>query len=152
MPQLRSPEESDNAFDTVDDAVERFMSNGFQPHVRAADLLGDPIFADLASAADLPTSLTNVIRDPQQMLDALQQVSAANACNQLGLDASVRGRFPNIDNLCARLATLPNDQQVREVAGRVVTVANRVQSIFSGSQLQAFVCSNVALAVLSPDC
>ncbi|HJR71121.1 MAG TPA: hypothetical protein VKA43_13850 [Gammaproteobacteria bacterium] len=148
----QSQEDSDDAFDIADEAVEQFMSNGFQPQARAIDVLNDPIFTSLAASLDLPASLADTIRDPQHVLDALQSVTPASACVRVGLDNTVRSRFPGVDGLCDRIEALPDDVQVRAMAERVTTTTSRVLNMFTTSGLRDFMCGNIALAVLAPDC
>jgi len=148
----RAPEEADDAFDIADEAVERFLANGFQPQARAADIMADPIFADLATSLDLPEQLTSIIQDPQQIFAGIQQVTPSTACATLGIDASLRSQHPQLNNICNRIANLPSDQAVQNVAGTVSAVRNRVNSIWTASQLRSFICDNVTLALLAPGC
>lgn len=142
-------EDTDDAFDIVDDAVERFMSDGFQPNGSAARIMGDPIFSDLASSLDLPQQVRNMITDPQHIFNNVQQVSLANSCAKLGFDGAARGRFPEINKLCNRIEGLPNDQLVRNVAAYVNSTRNRVGAMYTAAQTKNFICDNVSLSIAS---
>ena len=148
----RSAEDADDAFDVADDAVERFMANAFQPQVRATDIMADPIFRDLAASVDLPEQVAMIIADPQQILGGLQSVTAANACSALGVDASLRSRFPDLNAICTRIAGLPSDGMLKTVGSNVSSIQNRVNDMYTATGLRNFVCNNVTLAALSPDC
>lgn len=148
----RAPEEADDAFDIADEAAEQFLANGFQPQARAADIMADPIFAQLATSLDLPAQLTSIIQDPQQIFAGIQQVTTADTCTTLGIDASLRSQHPQLNAVCGRIENLPADQTVQNVAGTVAAVRNRVNAMWTASQLRTFVCSNVTLAVFAPGC
>ena len=144
--------ESDDAFDVADNAVAEFMADGFQPTNRAAGVLADPIFQDLAQSLDLPQQLKTLIADPQQVFDSLKQVTKTTACASYGIDATLRSRHPVADDLCNRIEALPGDAEVRAVASRVYGTAVRVNSMLTGTGLRNFICNNVSLRVLFNDC
>jgi hypothetical protein len=122
-------EESDNAFDVAEEAVERFLEGGFQQQLRAGGILADPIFTDLASSLDLPQQVTSMISNPQQVLGRLQNFSTANACANLGVDEAIRAGFPNLASFCNMLAQLPADQNLKNVSQNVSTVLGVVTTV-----------------------
>jgi hypothetical protein len=148
---VRSAEESDDAFDIADEAVERFLANRFQPQTRATDLMADPIFRDLAASVDLPEQVASIINDPQQVFQGLRSMTSATACSTLGIDANVRARFAPIDGLCNQIASLPPDDMLKNLGSRLTTLQNAVNAIYTGSELRNFICSNVTLSLLT-DC
>lgn len=139
-------EEPDDAFDFADQAIDRFLANGFGAQVRAGDILGDPIFRDLAASIELPEQVMIVIQDPQQMLSGFRSMTAASTCGTLGLDSTIRGRFPVIDEGCTRISNLPGDQMLKGLGTSMSTLQNRVNLIFTGDQMRTFICNALPLA------
>lgn len=143
-----APEDDDNAFDLVDDAIERFVNGQFNRPTNAVTLFQDPVFTDLASSLELPSQIRDGIADPARVFEVLRPINAgniANTCNEMGFDANLRARFPNLDTQCLRLAQLPN-----YTAHKGMTA--RLGSMYTASGLRNFICSNVTLALLSPNC
>lgn len=129
-------EETDNAFDVADDAIERLLEGGLQPQARFGSVLSDPIFTDLAASLDLPAQLTTLISNPQQLLGRLQNLDGANACTSMGIDQTMRSTYPQLNNLCNSLAQLPADQLMKNmtenfsaVQSTVTTIRNSVNSL-----------------------
>lgn len=147
-----SAEEADDAFDLADQAVERFLANGFAAQLSAGDALSDPIFRDLAASVELPDQIAAVIQDPQQMLSGFRSMTPANTCTTLGFGAQVRGRFPAIDDGCDVIAGLPSDQMLKGLGTRMTTLQNRVNLIYTGAQTRDFICDNVTLKAFTPGC
>jgi len=78
----------------------------------------------------------------------LRPINAGNitgTCNTMGFDANLRARFPNLDTQCLRLGQLPN-----YTAHKAIT--SRLGSMYTASGIRNFICSNVTLAVLAPNC
>jgi hypothetical protein len=148
-------EDADDAFDIADAAMDRLMNGEFQPLESGSMFFADPVFQDLASTLEIPTPVADTIFDPERTFDALTtigQSNIANACNTMGISATSRARSPALANQCARFGLYPNVTTQWQVAEWVEQARNRVNLMYTASSLRAFMCSNIALAVFTPDC
>ena len=59
-------EDSDDAFDIADAAIEKMIAGDFQPVSSGSFLFADPVFQDLVSALDIPTPAGDTIFDPER--------------------------------------------------------------------------------------
>ena len=60
-------EDSDDAFDIADAAIEKLIAGDFQPVGSGSFLFADPVFQDLVSALDVPKPAADTIFDPERM-------------------------------------------------------------------------------------
>lgn len=148
-------EDADDAFDIADAAIEKLLAGDFQPVSSGPEMFSDPIFQDLIGALELPTPVTDTILDPERIFDALKiirQSEMANVCNTMGISASSVSRSPALSNQCARFGIYPNIQAQWDAAEFVRQARDRVNAMYTASGIRSFMCSNIALAVFSPDC
>ena len=148
-------EDSDDAFDIADAAIEKMIAGDFQPVSSGSLFFADPVFQELVSALEIPTPAVDTIFDPERTFEALTvigQSNIADACNTMGISASSRARSPALANQCARFGIYPNIQAQWDAAALVRQARDRVNQIYTASGLREFMCSNVALAVFSPNC
>jgi len=118
-------------------------------------MFSDPIFQELASSLDLPTPIANTILDPERLFEALKtirQSEIGNVCQTMGVSASSIARSPALSNQCARFGIYPNAQATWDAANLVRQARDRANQIYTASGMREFMCSNIALAVFSPDC
>jgi len=68
------------------------------------------------------------------------------------VSASAIARSPALSNQCARFGIYPNAQATWDAADFVRQARDRVNQIYTASGMRQFMCSNIALAVFSPEC
>jgi hypothetical protein len=149
------PEDADDAFDIADAAMDRLIDGEFQPLSSGSMIFADPVFQDLFSSLEIPTPVADTILDPEGVFESLTtigQSNIANACNTMGISASSRARSPALANQCARFGLYPNVTAQWEVAEWVQQARDRVNLMYTSSSLRTFMCSNIALAIFTPDC
>ena len=147
--------ETDDAFDIADAAIERMIEGDFQAPVNGAQLFNDGIFQDLVSALDVPGPVVDTINDPDRVygiLNTIGQSNVANTCQIMGISAANQARYPALANQCARFGIYPNINATLNMASYVGQVRGRVNQMYTASGLRGFMCSNIALAVFSPNC
>ena len=150
-----SVEGGEDSFDIADEAIERVISGDFLQPASGALLFSDGAFQDLVSALDVPAPVADTIADPDRIfsiLNTIGQSNIANTCDIMGITPANRARYPALANQCARFGIYPNINASLNSAAFVGQVRNRVNSIYTASGLRDFMCSNIALAVFSPQC
>lgn len=148
-------EDADDAFDIADAAIERLLGGDFQPIANGSVMFSDPIFQDLSSSLELPSPVADTILDPERVFEALKiirQSEMSTVCNTMGISASSVARSPALSNQCARFGVYPAAQLQWDAAGLVQQARDRVNQMYTASGIRSFMCSNIALAVFSPDC
>lgn len=149
-------EAGDDSFDIADAAMERLTNGEFTSVTSSGtQIFQDPTFQELAGALELPQPVLDTIADADRIFNATKTIGQSNiatACDDFGISAAVRARFPAIANQCARFGIYPNINATLDFPGRVSNVLNRVNAMYTASGLRNFVCGNVVLSVISSDC
>lgn len=148
-------EDEDDSFDIADAAIERMIDGDFQVGGNGARLFSDPVFQDLIASLDVPLPAVDTIVDPERIfgiLNTIGQSNIASTCDVMGISSDSRARFPALANQCARFGIYPNINNSLNAFDFVTQVRSRVNSMYTASGLRNFMCSNIALAIFTPDC
>ena len=148
-------EDADDAFDIADAAMESLIDGDFQTAGQGALLFSDPVFHDLIASLDVPLPLVDTINDPErvfEMFNTIGQSNIAATCDVMGITAGSRARSPALANQCARFGLYPNVDNSLNALDFISEVRGRVNSMYTASGIRDFMCSNIALAVFTPDC
>jgi hypothetical protein len=148
-------EDDDDSFDIADTAIDSLIDGNFQSGRQGALLFSDPIFQDLIASLDVPLPLVDTINDPErifEIFDTIGQSNIASTCDVMGITAESKARSPALNNQCARFGLYPNINNSLNALDFVADVRDRVNSMYTASGIRSFMCSNIALAVFSPDC
>ena len=148
-------EDADDSFDIADAAIESLIDGDFMVGNRGPMLFADPVFADLASALELPVPVLDTISDPERVFDILETIGQSNiaaTCDVMGITATSRARSPALENQCARFGIYPNINNALNSLDFIADVRVRVNSMYTASGLRDFMCSNIALGLVSPNC
>jgi hypothetical protein len=103
----------------------------------------------------VPLPALDTINDPERIFDIFQTIGQSNiasTCDVMGITAGSRARSPALANQCARFGLYPNSNNALDSLDFVADVRSRVNSMYTASGIRDFMCSNVALAVFTPDC
>lgn len=139
-------QDTDDAFDIADAAMERLIDGDFLQAQNGLMLFKDPVFQDLISSLEVPVPALDTINDPDRLLGIFKTIGQANiaaTCQTMGITAESRDRFPALANQCARFGIYPN-------IGRSLAAADRLTNVQSSlSSLRTWMCSNISLGLFS---
>lgn len=151
-------QDEDDSFDIADAAIDRLINGEFAPMTSGSlgtRIFQDGTFQELAGALDVPQPFRDTILDPERIFSAMRtigQSDMATVCDDFGINAAVRARFPAIENQCDRFAIYPSISNTLEFPDRVSEVRTRVFQMYTQSALHDFICENVSLSVLFNEC
>lgn len=139
---------AENSFDIAEAAIDRFMSadfTGFSGN-HGGEMFRDPIFIDLATSLELPQPLLDLIDDPFNPMAGLRPTGGlASACDNFGFTMELRNQYPGIDDVCGNIETLPSFNSI-------TTAFNRIPNLPTAATVRNWICDNVTLGALAPDC
>jgi hypothetical protein len=126
----QSDDEAESEFDRADDAAEGLLDSGLSAGSKGFSLFGDGKIRELLATMDLPVGVSNVLNEPEQILDQLPDLKGGKgpvSCDELGISADIRARRPRVDALCNRLTDLPDFD-------RTTSAVDAANDLFEGLQ------------------
>lgn len=141
---------ADDEFDLSDAAIDNLFANGLRGGSGAFGALRNADLKNLVASFDgLPSDITVIIDDPEQILDPISNAFIGGAdsidCATLGLDADLRSKKPGLEKLCNRLEGLPDFSDIERVlSGELIgelfaaldtlTIENAKDNVKNGAQ------------------
>ncbi|GIT97580.1 hypothetical protein [Sulfurovum sp. TSL1] len=113
-------EGSDDEFDVSDTAVENIFTNGLRGGNGPFAVFKNTDIKNLvASLGGLPTDITAMINDPEQIINPISDAVNSGIdnmdCASFGIDTGLRNEKPGLNKLCNRLEGLPDYSDIERV-------------------------------------
>jgi hypothetical protein len=106
---LQGNAQDDDELERADSAAESLLDGGFGAVQEGLDAFRDGNVSELLASLELPAGVRSHLQDPERIFAGLPDLSELRvSCDQLQITASMRGRLPRLDRLCATLEDLPD--------------------------------------------
>jgi hypothetical protein len=139
-------QDTDDAFDVADNAMERLIDGDFLQAENGLMLFKDPVFQDLIASLEVPLPALDTINDPDRILGIFRTIGQSNiadTCQTMGITAASRARFPALANQCDRFGIYPNINRTLNAPNLVTNIQSNV------STLRTWMCNNIALGLFT---
>lgn len=145
---LDTGDDGESEFDTIDEAIENFMSGNWQMPSNGGPVafLKSPMVDDFRKVLEVPAPVQQAIDDPDLIIGAVfdtgfmqgnATMSASDSstpdtaamCDAFGLNAELRSRFAGVAEYCSQFERLPTFDQTTGIFGIVDWIRARVQAL-----------------------